>query len=514
MRLQKLVLVVALVASACGKGSSGDPAAPCVPDQACTPSSGAIACRSYLTACNASTGATTCLAGGTLADGATCGSANVCLAGACIAACVPGVTCSPATPGDPCKTYANACSEKLTVTSCAVGGNQVDGTACGSGLVCSAGACTATCTAGLACTPSTPADTCRTYVTTCSSTLTQAACTPAGVVADGTACNGTSVCQGGTCLGALAPPVLSPSSAASGTAGLRVTVTGPDPTALVYYTTNGTPPSDDPTTLSESFVGSGTLVLQSTAKVQAFAKLGTRRSATTIGLYTIAPPPPAPAGIALGAGFTANSVQLNGAASIVGTRLQLTPATPFLASSAFYPVALGVQGFTTDFAFQILDPEADGFTFTVQGLTPFAMGSQGGGLGYGPDPFYSQMALRIERSVAVKFDLYDNAGEGYNSTGLYTDGAVPTVPALDLTPSGILLHAGRVLDARIVYDGAVLTLTLTDKGVTPVATFTASFPIDIPAVIGSTTGFVGFTAATGEKTSLPQIVNWTFTNTK
>jgi hypothetical protein len=261
-------------------------------------------------------------------------------------------------------------------------------------------------------------------------------------------------------------------------------------------------------------VGGGTRVLQATAKVQAFAKLGTRRSATATGLYTITPPPPAPAGVALGSGFTAGSVQQNGAASLVGTRLQLTPATPFSVSSAFYPVALNVGTFTTDFSFQILGPDADGFTFTIQGNGPFAMGSQGGGLGYGPDPFYSQMALRIVRSVAVKFDLYDNAGEGYNSTGLFTDGSVPTVPAVDLTPSGILLHAGRVLDAHIVYDGAVLTLTLTDRGVVPVATFTTRFTVDIPAIVGGVTGFVGFTAGTGEKTSVPQILNWTFTNTR
>jgi hypothetical protein len=46
----------------------------------------------------------------------------------------------------------------------------------------------------------------------------------------------------------------------------------------------------------------------------------------------------------------------------------------------------------------------------------------------------------IGSSVAVKFDLYNNAGEGNNSTGLYTDGTSPTTPATTLG-SGVNLHS-------------------------------------------------------------------------
>jgi len=51
-------------------------------------------------------------------------------------------------------------------------------------------------------------------------------------------------------------------------------------------------------------------------------------------------------------------------------------------------------------------------------------------------PVYMRSAVRAAASaikdrleVAVKFDLFDNAGEGVNSTGFYTNGAAPTVPA-------------------------------------------------------------------------------------
>ena len=58
--------------------------------------------------------------------------------------------------------------------------------------------------------------------------------------------------------------------------------------------------------------------------------------------------------------------------------------------------------------------------------THLAAGTAGAGLGY----------QGITDSVAVKFDLVDNAGEGGHSVGVFTGGAEPTVPAvrLDGTP--------------------------------------------------------------------------------
>ena len=69
----------------------------------------------------------------------------------------------------------------------------------------------------------------------------------------------------------------------------------------------------------------------------------------------------------------------------------------------------------------------------IQNAGLAALGPAGGGLGYGPDnisnPTYSSNAP-IAKSVAIKFDMVNNAGEGTNSTGSYTDGSSPTVPAV------------------------------------------------------------------------------------
>jgi hypothetical protein len=397
-----------------------------------------------------------------------------------------------------------------------VGGNQPDGTACGSGHVCSSGVCTAQCVAGSVCTPIGAPDPCKNYTNLCASTLARSVCAPSANKPDGTVCNGTSTCLSGGCVGSLTPPTLSPPGG-SGAPGLAVVIAGPDPAAIVYFTTDGTAPSDSVAERSSTFVGGGTVILQTTTTVQAFATLGGQRSATAIGIYTVTPPPAGPAGVSLGTGFVSGSMQTNGGAAITGGVLRLTSSLPFQVASAFYPLVVNVQSFTTDFSFQLVEfvgGGGDGITFTVQGAGPYAMGSQGGGLGYGPDPMFSLKVLRIERSVAVKFDIYDNAGEGYDSTGLYTDGQVPSIPALDLAAHGINLGDQNVFDVHMVYDGSILTMTISERGITPVRSFTTTFPVDIPAHVGDVTGFVGFTASTGEKTSSQQILRWTFSNSK
>src|ERR1019366_7200704 len=127
-----------------------------------------------------------------------------------------------------------------------------------------------------------------------------------------------------------------------------------------------------------------------------------------------------------------------------------------------------------------------------------AVGSGGGNLGY----------TGIGSSVAVKFDLYNNAGEGTDSTGFYTDGAAPTVPSSEMSASGVNLHSADILHAHITYNGTTLTLTLTDT-VTK-ASFTTSTAINIPTTVGSGTAYVGFTAGTGGAASTQEILNWTY----
>ena len=191
-------------------------------------------------------------------------------------------------------------------------------------------------------------------------------------------------------------------------------------------------------------------------------------------------------------------MQFNGSTSLDDFRLQLTDGGQNEAGSAFYATPVNIQQFTTNFTFQLSNPAADGMTFTIQNNRPTTIGSSAGNLGYGGIP----------KSVAVKFDLYNNAGEGPDSTGLYVNGATPTVPAINLTGTGIDLHSGDYLNATVTYDGTNLTLILTDA--ITLATWSHVWQINIPQTVGGNTAYVGFTGGTGGSTSSQKLTYWTY----
>ena len=93
---------------------------------------------------------------------------------------------------------------------------------------------------------------------------------------------------------------------------------------------------------------------------------------------------------------------------------------------------------------------------------------------------------------------------------MYTDGASPTVPAVNLTSSGIVLSSGDTMSAQLVYNGTTLTLNLTDTVTND--TFSQAFTVNIPSTVGANTAYVGFTGGTGGGTAIQNIKTWTFTS--
>ena len=198
-------------------------------------------------------------------------------------------------------------------------------------------------------------------------------------------------------------------------------------------------------------------------------------------------------GFAGAAGLTAN-----GSAAVSGSAARLTFGGVNQSGSLFSTSRVNIAGFATTFDFQLTSAAADGFAFVIQGAANTALGSSGSGLGY----------EGIGSSAAVKFDLFDNAGEGNNSTGLYTNGAPPTGGATNLTPSGIDLHSGRVFRVSMAYVGTSLSVTIRD--LTTGASATQAYTVDLPALVGGSTAFVGFTGATGGQTAVQDVLNWRY----
>jgi len=302
-----------------------------------------------------------------------------------------------------------------------------------------------------------------------------------------------------TALPTAATPTFSPAPGTY-TSAQSVTLSDSTPGATMYYTSNGTTPT------TSSPVYSGPISVTATTTIEAMAAAaGYNNSTVASGTYAITSGNPS---VNFAGGFTSSGLTFNGSSKLNGTRLRLTDGGANEAASTFYNTPVNVQSFTTDFTFQLTNPNADGFAFVIQDAGTSALGPLGGGLGYGPDTPGGTPG--IPNSVAVKFDLYNNAGEGTNSTGLYTKGASPTTPATALG-GNVNLHSGDTFHVHMAYDGTTLTMTITDTNV-PADTFTNSWNINIPSAVGANTAYVGFTAGTGGATATQDILSWTFTS--
>ena len=113
---------------------------------------------------------------------------------------------------------------------------------------------------------------------------------------------------------------------------------------------------------------------------------------------------------------------LNGSARISGSNLELTDGGFSEAGSAFNTNQVYVGNFSTSFNFQI----TPGHCPHGRRLDLHDPGERA------RTPSGSAEATSVTGestpSVAIKFDLYDNAGEGTDSTGIYTNGAGPLRP--------------------------------------------------------------------------------------
>jgi hypothetical protein len=272
----------------------------------------------------------------------------------------------------------------------------------------------------------------------------------------------------------------------------QVTLSNPDPNATIYYTTDGSVPTPSSTPYTSP------IAVAASTTITAIAIDPSLPSGNpVVSVYTINPSAPL---IDFSNGFSSSAgLKLNGSATVTSNaQLLLTDGKNNEKASSFWTQTVNVQSFTTDFSFQFLGGNSDGITFTIQNKAASAVGGSGAGLGYSG----------IAKSIAFKFDIYNNAGEGTDSTGVYINGAAPTVPAVDMSGSGVVLTSGHLLTAHVTYDGTSLTMTLTDP--LTANSFTLAKTIDIPSIVGAGNAYVGFTASTGGKGTSQQIASWTY----
>ncbi len=295
-----------------------------------------------------------------------------------------------------------------------------------------------------------------------------------------------------------APAPMLSVAAGSYSSSQRITLTHSAPNAIIYYTLDGTTPSSSSSVYRDPIMITNDCTVNAIAVVEGFTTSAVASAHyaffTTTEVFSFSN------GFSSSLDGSASNPQmvLNGSSRLDDTRLQLTDGGYFEAGSAYYSQAVDIRSFATDFSFQISNAGADGFTFTIQANGPNALGGVGGALGY----------QAVPNSIAIKFDVFDNNGEGADSTGLFINGAPPLTPSLNLRGSGIDLSSGDTMQVHLSYDGSILSMSIND-GVT-YAAYSTSFAVDIPASLGASSAYVGFTAGTGGQTASQKIMNWVF----
>ncbi|MCM3568628.1 L-type lectin-domain containing protein [Neobacillus mesonae] len=213
-----------------------------------------------------------------------------------------------------------------------------------------------------------------------------------------------------------------------------------------------------------------------------------------------------------------SDLTLNGSATTINsggqTVLRLTGASTSQAGSAFttetFPLS---NGFSTFFSFQMTDPGggddpsgdgpgADGIVFMVQSNSNTALGAAGGGIGY----------FEIPNSAGVEFDTFLNVGfadPNGNHVGVDTEGSVNSIATSIALPDR--LNNGTVWFAWVDYSPVtnILEVRVSTTNVRPaVPTLTAV--VDIPLLLGSSEGYIGFSAGTGALFENHDILSWEF----
>jgi hypothetical protein len=196
-----------------------------------------------------------------------------------------------------------------------------------------------------------------------------------------------------------------------------------------------------------------------------------------------------------GSGWTLNAN--NGPLSIVGNVLTLTDGNGNEGRSAFFNYPMYIGGFSASFVYQDvngLPNNADGATFCVQNSAAgaSALGSSGGGLGYGG----------ITNSVAVELNLFNGNGMGMaiRTNGITGSPYISTLP--------LRLTNGNPISVSITYSGGILNVSLADTNAG--TSFSTNVAVNIPLVCGSSTAYIGVTGATGGSASTQTVTGLTF----
>jgi hypothetical protein len=194
--------------------------------------------------------------------------------------------------------------------------------------------------------------------------------------------------------------------------------------------------------------------------------------------------------------ITGGGWQANGNASVATNTLSLTEGGGGEFSSFFYNYPQYIGAFQASWTYQdVGGGGADGTTFCIQndlrGVN--ALGGGGGSLG----------VSGITPSAELEFNVYSPNGVGY---AFLTDGATGTGGGVYQGTGKVGIDSGDPINVVLNYANGILAMSLSDNG----TNFSTNMVVNLPAVVGGNTAYVGFTGADGGVASTQIITNFSF----
>jgi uncharacterized protein (TIGR03382 family) len=202
-------------------------------------------------------------------------------------------------------------------------------------------------------------------------------------------------------------------------------------------------------------------------------------------------------------GFSVNVGDASASPTISPGSIRLTGTTPGQSRSVFALTRQNITAFTAQFTFRATGAASApsfGSCFVLQGRNAGIVAApsvSGINTRFGYTDFFGSFGP----SVAVSMERA-SLGATSSSTAVYRN-ASAGFDSQSTTPVG--LFSGNPIRATIIYDGTLLSTRFQDT--VTLGVFESSTSIDIPATLGSSTAFVGFTAASMNASGTEQFIS-------
>jgi hypothetical protein len=190
-----------------------------------------------------------------------------------------------------------------------------------------------------------------------------------------------------------------------------------------------------------------------------------------------------------------NGWKFNGGDSVANNVLMLTDGVGNEGRSAFFTYPLYIRAFSATFNYQdVSTAGADGTVFVLQNAAAgsAAVGTVGGGLGYGG----------MTPSFGIEFNIFANntVGIALRTNGVTGKPYTPTTP--------VNIASGDLIAVTVQYANGFLQLSLLDTVTS--SSFTTNLGIDLPAVLGGESAYIGFTGGSGATVANQQVSNFSY----